>query len=392
MNPIFSDRIHDVPRSFIRDILKVAISTDIISFAGGLPNRDLFPIEALKQASIAVFDKQGKEALQYAPTDGYQPLREYLAKWYKENQGLDIDIKNILITSGSQQGLDLLGKIFLNDHENLLIEEPGYLGAIQAFSMFRPRFTTVPLLPDGPDLEALENGLKNDNPRLFYTVPNFQNPSGLSYSLDKRKAVAELVKGHDIFIIEDDPYGQLRYSGQPLPGFSQWVPDQTIMLGTFSKTVVPSFRIGWVVAPDAIIEKLEIAKQAADLHTNYFTQMVLHEYLINHKPEQHIERIREVYGKQCKAMIRAIKTHMPKEVEFTEPEGGMFLWITLPNNLSSLKLFEKAIQQNVAFVPGNPFYIGKEHVPTMRLNFSCVDEGTIEIGIKRLADVIGDVL
>lgn len=392
MEAIFSDRINDVPRSFIRDILKVTIKPEIISFAGGLPNRDLFPVEALKKASETVFNEKGKEALQYAPSSGYQPLCQYISGWYKTNKGLDIPVNNVLITSGSQQGLDLLGKIFLNDHEHLLIEEPGYLGAIQAFSMFRPTFQTVPLLVDGPDLTILDDKLTKHNPRLFYTVPNFQNPSGITYSLEKRKKIAELVKGKQIFIIEDDPYGQLRYSGEDIPGFATFIPRQTIMLGSFSKTVVPSFRIGWIVAPDAIMEKIEIAKQAADLHTNYFTQMVLHEYLTNHKPQKHIEEIKKIYGQQCHVMIEAIKEYMPKEVAFTKPKGGMFLWITLPNNISSLKLFEKAIAKNIAFVPGNPFYIGKEEVPTMRLNFSSVDEKTIHIGIKKLAEAIQDIL
>jgi len=392
MKPIFADRINDVPRSFIRDILKVAISQDIISFAGGLPNRELFPVSELKEASAHVFDKHGKEALQYAPSEGYLPLREYISNYYKTFKNLEVDVKNIIITSGSQQGLDLLGKIFLNDHEQILIEEPGYLGAIQAFSMFRPNFLQIPLQSDGPNLDILESILKDNNPRLFYTVPNFQNPSGLSYSLKKRKHIATLLKVKETFIIEDDPYEQLRFRGENIPGFATFIPEKTIMLGTFSKTVVPSFRIGWIVAPEEIMEKLEIAKQAADLHTNYFSQMVLSEYLLNHQPEKHIETIKEVYGNQCKAMVESIKKHFPKEVHFTEPEGGMFLWVTLPEGFSSLKLFEEAIKRNVAFVPGNPFYINKENTPTLRLNFSCVDKKTIDMGIERLGLAIQNIL
>ncbi len=392
MNSLFADRINDVPRSFIRDILKVAISPDIISFAGGLPNRNLFPIEELKQSAIAVFDNQGKEALQYAPSEGYLPLREYISGWYKKVKKIDVAVNSILITSGSQQGLDIVGKIFLNDHENILIEEPGYLGAIQAFSLFRPVFHAIPLLHDGPDMDIFLENMKKHSPRLFYTVPNFQNPSGLTYSVEKRKKIVEMVSGKPVLIIEDDPYGQLRYKGIDLPGFATWLPQQTIMLGTFSKTVVPGFRIGWIVAPDHIMKKIEVAKQASDLHTNYFAQMVLHEYLVKHKPENHIEKIRKVYGSQCKAMIKAIENYFPKEVQFTKPEGGMFLWVTLPDHIPALQIFEKAITQKVAFVPGDPFYVGKKNMPTMRLNFSCVDEGTIDKGIRRLGETIREFI
>jgi 2-aminoadipate transaminase len=389
---IFADRITDVPRSFIREILKVAINPDMISFAGGLPNRDLFPVEELKQSAISVFGKSGKEVLQYSNTEGYLPLRELIAERYLLKQGLTISPENILITSGSQQGLDLLGKILLNDGEEVIIEEPGYLGAIQAFSLFRPKFCPVPLTIDGIDTEILAEVLKNSKAKLMYTVPEFQNPSGISYTGHTRMEVASLISGRQIYLVEDNPYTELRFSGKPTSSFFKLLPLQTILLGTFSKTVVPGFRLGWIVAPDHIMDKLIIAKQAADLHTNIFTQQLLYEYLTHYDNNAHIKRICEVYGNQRDAMVDAIANYFPANVEFTIPDGGMFLWVTLPEGYSSMELFDIAIKQNVAFVPGNPFYTdGKTTYRTLRLNFSCSEEKSIYLGIRRLADAVEEL-
>jgi len=386
---IFADRITDVPRSFIREILKVAISPEMISFAGGLPNRELFPVEDLKQAAISIFDKAGKEILQYSNTEGYLPLRELIAERYLLKMGLQISPDNILITSGSQQGLDLLGKIFLNDGEEVILEEPGYLGAIQAFSLFRPKFCPVPLTLEGMDTNILADILKHSKAKLMYTVPEFQNPSGISYTEDTRRKMADLLSGRQLYLVEDNPYVELRFSGNPSNSFYKLLPDQTILLGTFSKTVVPGFRMGWIVAPDHIMDKLIVAKQAADLHTNIFTQQLLYEYLTHYNNDAHIKRICEVYGRQRDSMVDSIKRFFPDGVEYTIPNGGMFLWVILPEGYSSMELFDIAIKQNVAFVPGNPFYTdGKTSYRTLRLNFSCSDEKTIHIGIKRLAEAI----
>jgi 2-aminoadipate transaminase len=386
---IFADRITDVPRSFIREILKVAINPDMISFAGGLPNRELFPVEELKQASISIFGKAGKEVLQYSNTEGFMPLRELIAERYLLKQGLRVSPENILITSGSQQGLDLLGKIFLNDGEEVILEEPGYLGAIQAFSLFRAKFCSVPLTINGIDTKLLAGVLENSKAKLMYTVPEFQNPSGISYTENTRKEVAELIAGRQLYLIEDNPYTELRFSGKPTSSFYKFLPKQTVLLGTFSKTVVPGFRLGWIVAPDHIMDKLIVAKQAADLHTNIFTQQLLFEYLTHYDNNAHIGRICEFYGRQRDAMVDAIRNYFPADVEYTIPEGGMFLWVTLPEGYSSMELFDIAIKQNVAFVPGNPFYTdGKPSYRTLRLNFSCSEEKTIYVGIKRLAEAI----
>ncbi|MDY6905925.1 MAG: PLP-dependent aminotransferase family protein [Thermodesulfobacteriota bacterium] len=388
MDQIFSDRISDVPRSFIREILKVALDPAVISFAGGLPNRDLFPVEPLKAATAKVFDTRGRDVLQYGTSEGFPPLREYIAERYREKQNLDIPVENILITSGSQQGLDLLGKIILNKGDGLVIEVPGYLGAIQAFSIYQPRFLPVPVSETGMDPARLKAALAGNSAKLMYTVPNFQNPSGITYPADNRQAVAELVQSTNTLLIEDDPYGDLRFSGQREPSFKELLPEQTVLLGSFSKSIVPGFRLGWLVAPEHILQKLVIAKQATDLHTSHFTQSIIRQYLQDNDSDRHLETIISVYGSQCRAMRDSIKSYFPPGISYTRPQGGMFLWVRLPGNLSSLDLFETAVADKVIFVPGDPFYINKTHTPTLRLNFSCVDEPTIHTGIQRLADAI----
>lgn len=386
-NSLFANRMEGVPRSFIREILKVAISPEVISFAGGLPNKDLFPLEELQASAQKLMSGSDRNILQYANTEGYLPLREKIAERYAK-KGLSINPKNILITNGSQQGLDLLGKIFINENDTVLMEEPGYLGAIQAFSIFKPNFTTVPLTEKGIDISLLKKSIVENNPKLAYLIPNFQNPSGTSYDYQTRLEVAEICKNRPMYIVEDDPYGDIRFSGEAEPSFYHFLPEQTILLGTFSKTVVPAFRLGWVVAPDEVMDRLIIAKQAADLHTDYFTQRLVYQYLSDYNIDQHVAKIGNAYGKQAAAMIAAIEKYFPKEIGFTRPEGGMFLWITLPKNWCAMKLFDLAIKENVAFVPGNPFYIGKEQVNTCRLNFSCSNEQEIEEGIRRLALVM----
>ena len=392
MDNLFSDRISDVPKSFIREILKAAVDEEVISFAGGLPNRDLFPVDELKKASNHVFEKMGTSALQYSGSEGLPELREFISSRYQKRFGLEVPVKNILITSGSQQGLDLLGKTFLNEGDDIIIEEPGYLGAIQAFSVYKAKFHTVSVDDKGLDIDELNEVLDSCNPKLIYSVPNFQNPSGISYPESNRKSIAKILKKKHTFLIEDDPYGDLRYSGKPRSSFKQLIPDKTIVLGSFSKTVVPGFRLGWVVAPDEIYDKLLIAKQASDLHTNQFAQCVLMEYLHMGGFELHVSKIKAVYDRQRRAMINAIKKYFPQDVQFTQPEGGMFLWVTLPDNISSMKLFQIAIEKKVAFVPGHPFYIDKNETDTLRLNFSNVDEATIEVGIKRMGQALEALL
>lgn len=391
MGNIFADRISDVPRSFIREILKLAVDGSVISFAGGLPNRDLFPLEEIKKATNKLLDESGKDVLQYSSSEGFTPLREWIADRYRSKH-VHVHPDNILITSGSQQGMDLLGKTLLNDGDNVIMEEPGYLGAIQAFSIYKSTFHPVPVNEEGIELDPFHKVISEHFVKIFYCVPNFQNPSGISYSEENRKSVTHMLRGKKTILVEDDPYGELRFLGREKSSFYQLLPENTVLLGSFSKTVVPSFRIGWIVANNEIMEKLVIAKQASDLHSNYFGQRIIHQYLKDNDIDAHISKIRQAYGKQRDAMVRAIQEYFPAEIAYTHPEGGMFLWATLPAGMSAMAVFKEAVKQKVAFVPGDPFYVNKKDVNTLRLNYSSVDEETIRIGINRLGNVLKTML
>ncbi len=385
MNNRFADRMKNTRKSFIREILKVTQQPKVISFAGGLPNPGFFPVEEIASASTKVLEEDGRNVLQYSTSEGYLPLREFIAERYLRKSGLKIEPDDILITNGSQQGIDLIGKVFLNKGDRVVIERPGYLGAIQAFSIFEPTFKSVPLLDDGIDTDLLENALGEDNTKLFYSVPNFQNPSGITYSGQKRKDVANILQKHNVVCVEDNAYVELRFTGEDLPPIRKYL-DNTILLGSFSKIVSPGLRIGWICAGKEIMEKLIVAKQAADLHSNYLSQRIVHQYLRDNNIDEHIIKIKAAYRKRRDLMIDMMTEYFPKEVKYTKPEGGMFLWVTLPERVSSMDLFELAVKENVAFVPGNPFYIDDgSRNNTLRLNFSNSDEEQIEDGIKRMA-------
>jgi 2-aminoadipate transaminase len=392
MNNLFADRMAKIHKSFIREILKVTQDSNVISFAGGLPNPRLFPVKELADACLKVLHQDGRNVLQYSTTEGYLPLREYIAERYFVKRGLQASPDEILITTGSQQGLDLIGKVFLNKGDRIIIERPGYLGAIQAFGIFEPEFAPVPLLDDGIDTDLLEEVLSADQAKLFHTVINFQNPSGVTYSLQKREKLADIIKSHDLVLVEDNPYGELRFMGEDLPSMKSYIPDGTVVLGSFSKVVAPGLRLGWICAGKDVMEKIVVAKQSSDLHSNYLSQRVVHQYLIDHDLDKHILNIRKVYKRQRDLMVSMIEKHFPQEIKCTKPEGGMFLWVTLPENLSSSYLFKLAMQENVAFVPGKAFYVDGGGDNTLRLNFSNSDEKKIEEGIKRLAKVIKKTL
>ena len=392
MDSIFSDRIADVPRSFIREILKVTLDPTIISFAGGLPNRALFPVEELKAATAKVFDTMGRDVLQYSTSEGFTGLREVIARRYHDRQNLDIPVEDILITNGSQQGLDLMGKTFINEGDDIVIEEPAYLGAIQAFSLYKPRFNSVLLTDEGMDINKFKSVMSARKPKLIYSVPNFQNPSGISYSGQSRREMAGIIQGTKTLLIEDDPYGDLRYSGTDKPSFKAILPENTILFGSFSKTISPGLRIGWIAAPRDIIEKLIVAKQAADLHTTHFTQCILWQYMQDNDIDAHIRKIKVCYGRQMQAMLNSIEKYFPEGVAHTTPEGGMFLWATLPEGTSSRDLLDLALKDKVIFVPGDPFYVNRRNTNTLRLNFSCTNEETIDTGIKNLGKAMKQLL
>jgi 2-aminoadipate transaminase len=392
MDNIFSDRIKDIPRSFIREILKVALDRSFISFAGGLPNRNLFPVKEMKAAAVKIFDTFGNDVLQYADSEGSGLLRELISRRYREKKGLDIPPERILITTGSQQGIDLFGKCLINESDGLVIDEPCYLAAIQAFSLYRPVFHPVPMNDEGMDVKLFKQLMSKTRPKLIYTVPNFQNPSGISYSEATRRAMAEVISGTKTMLLEDDPYGEIRFAGRTETSFMSLIPGNTLLLGSFSKIVSPGIRLGWLVAPEALMEKVIVAKQAADLHTSYFVQCLVYQYLKDNDVEKHIKRICECYGRQCQAMIDSIREFCPDGVTHSRPEGGMFLWAALPGNASTRQLLDIALKDKVIFVPGDPFYINRKETNTMRLNFSCMDEASIRVGIERLGRAIRQLL
>lgn len=385
---IFAPRMAKTPKSFIREILKVTGRPEIISFAGGLPSPDLIDVEGIRVAADSVLKTDGRAALQYSTTEGYLPLRQFISERYKKRLGLTISPDEILITNGSQQCLDLIGKVLIGTGDHVAIERPGYLGAIQAFSLYEPAFHPVPLMNEGPDITSLEHTCRSHQVRLFYGVPNSQNPSGITYSDQKRKEMAAVLEKHDVLFVEDDAYGELNFSGDSLPSLQSYLPGQTIITGSFSKILAPGMRMGWVVAPPGIMEQLVIAKQASDLHSNYLTQRIAHEYLLNRDIDSHIRKIRTVYQHQCAVMIRMLQEEFAEKVSFTHPLGGMFIWVTLPAGCSSMEVFEQALRENVAILPGMPFYVDGGGTDKIRLNFSNATDDTIITGMGRLARVI----
>ncbi|MHB0870698.1 MAG: aminotransferase-like domain-containing protein [Chloroflexota bacterium] len=388
MNYRFADRMAKPHRSFVTEILRATEDPEIISFAGGLPNPRFFPVREVAQAADRVLSQDGQSILQYSTTQGYLPLREYIARRYRERKGLQVTADQILITNGSQQGFDLLGKVLLNEGDGIILERPAYHGAIQAFAMYQPTFHTVPLREDGIDLELLEEACRLPGMKMLYTVPNFQNPSGLTYSAAKRRGVAEIAERYGLMLVEDDPYGELRFRGEQLPTMRSY-HGSAILLGTFSKTVAPGFRVGWVCADRELVEQLTMAKQATDFHSSYFDQRVLHQYLVDNDADRHIAVLTEAYRKQAEAMLSAMATHFPAGVRYTSPEGGMFIFPTLPEGLSALRLFDLAAREKVAFVPGQAFHPGGVGGDScLRLSYSTSDEATIEEGIRRLGRVL----
>lgn len=387
----FSARMSGVRRSYIREILKVTQNPEIISFAGGLPSPDHFPAEAFARAATAVLAESGPQALQYSITEGHPQLREFISERYKEKWGLSIPVEEILITTGSQQGLDLMAKVMLDVNDTVLIERPGYLGAIQAFSLFGAGFLTARLGPRGVDLDQLSEGLRQ-RPKIFYAVPSFQNPSGTTYDVDTRREAARLIAGSDTILLEDNPYGELRFRGEAVPPMRAFLDGSNMaLMGSFSKIASPGMRIGWIATGPELMHKLVTAKQASDLHTSIFAQRVLHRFLEDNDLDAHIAVIRTAYGERRDVMVEAIRREFPEEVRCTEPEGGMFLWGELPRGVGAQEVFAKAIERKVAFVPGLPFYVdGTDNA--FRLNFSNSTPERIEEGIKRLGGCLKEVL
>lgn len=392
----FAQRTKQMKSSAIRELLKLTEQPDVISFAGGLPAPEVFPSERIKEACNKILDEKCSIALQYGTTEGYSPLREMIAE-QTSRMGVKIEPDNVLITSGSQQALDLVGRIFINPGDQILVEAPTYLGALQAWNAYGADYVTIPTDQDGMITDELEKALRL-GPKFIYVLPNFQNPTGITLSLERRKKLVEISDKFGVPIIEDDPYGQLRFEGKKLPAVvvvdSQCRPDNevysgnVIYLGTFSKILAPGLRLGWVIAPQPVIQKMVMAKQGADLHTATFNQILAYEVGKDNFISNHIEIICKVYKERRDVMLESLEKYMPEGVKWTHPQGGLFLWLTLPEEISSWDIFEEAVSEKVAFVPGESFYPSGGGQNTMRLNFSNPTPEKIEEGIIRLARVI----
>lgn len=387
----FARRAEGSVSSAVREILKVTERSEVISFAGGLPAVESFPLEALREASRRVLEGGDAEsALQYATTEGYAPLREWIAARLSRD-GARIDPRQVLLTTGSQQALDLIGKALIDPGDRVLVETPTYLGALQAFRLYEPDFVSLPSDDQGLDPEALNEALL-DGAKCLYTIPNFQNPTGRRLPLARRQALAALAERRGLTLVEDDPYGELDYQGAHLPSLLSLAPHNTLHLGSFSKVLSPGMRLGYVVGPVEVIDKLVQLKQASDLHTAGLTQRIVFEAVKDGLLERHLPQVRKLYAGRCAAMLDALARHMPQGVRWNRPEGGMFIWVELPAGVDASLLFERAIAEDVAFVPGAPFYANQAELNTLRLAFVTVDELRIEAGIARLGALLGEML
>ena len=397
-NSRYALRTLRVKGSTIRELLKVTQRSEVISFGGGLPAPEVFPVKRFEEACRTVLEKHGAQALQYGATEGYEPLREMIAQ-NMGRYGVLAKSENVLITSGSQQALDLIGKLLINSGDRVLVEAPTYLGALQAFNVYGAQYISVPLDDDGLRTDQLESALRT-SPKFMYILPNFQNPAGVTLSEERRHQLISLADKYGIPIVEDDPYGQLRYEGEhiaplvvldykTLSNHNGHPPGNVIYLSTFSKTLAPGIRLAWIVAPSDVIGRLALLKQAADLHTATFNQMVAYEVAKDGFLNQHVKFIRNVYRERCDVMLQALEEFFPAGVTWTYPKGGLFLWITMPEGTDCRSLFHAALAEDVAFVPGDCFYAegndAAEGCRHMRLNFSYSDPEQIREGIRRLS-------
>lgn len=397
----YAQRMQKMGSSVIRELLKLTEQPDIISFAGGLPAPEVFPVKEFQEACNVVLRDFGAQALQYSTTEGYRPLREMIAR-HTARYSVEVTPENILITSGSQQALDFIGRVFVNRGDYILVESPTYLGAIQAWNAYGAQYLTVPADEQGMIVDELEPALRI-GPKFIYVLPNFQNPSGSTLSLERRRKLVELADKYGVPIIEDDPYGQLRYEGEHLPSVVALDSEfrgadggtysgNVIYMSTFSKLLAPGIRLAWVIAPTEVIRKLVMAKQAADLHTATFNQMVAYEVGKGGFLDEHVNVIRATYKERRDVMLELMDEMFPSEVRWTRPEGGMFLWGILPQGMDAAAVLKVAVERKVAFVPGAAFHPNGGGENTMRLNFSYSSPDTIRAGITRLGMALKELI
>ena len=398
----YAQRNQRMTRSVIRELLKFTQQPDIISFAGGLPAPELFPVEQIQEAACRVLSEHGALALQYGPTEGYLPLRKFICE-RMNSYGIKAEPDNVFITTGSQQALDLIGKLLINPGDRVLVEEPSYLGALQAWNAYQAEYVPVATDDHGLRTDLMENALRV-GPKFMYVLPNFQNPGGTTLPMERRLELVRLSNKYGVPLVEDDPYGALRFEGEHLPPLVALDADfqtevglnghgfmagNVIYLGTFSKTLAPGLRLGWVVAPIEVIDQLVMMKQGADLHSSSFDQMLAYQALSTGFLDEHIRKIREVYGKRRDVMLAALERYFPDGCSWTHPEGGLFLWARVPEWIDTAELLKEAVAAKVAYVPGFAFYTVAGHGQnTMRLNFSNAQPEQIEEGIKRLGSLL----
>jgi 2-aminoadipate transaminase len=381
-------RMSRIGVSAVREILKVTERPDIVSFAGGLPAPETFPVEALARAHAEVFAENAASALQYSTTEGYRPLREWIAARMR-CAGIDAAADRVLITSGSQQGIDLVAKVFLDPGDGVVVENPCYLAALQTFASFQARLISVGSDDKGMRVDQVERALRRERPKLIYVVSDFHNPKGTSLSTERREQLIALSRRHRVPILEDDPYGELRYRGEERPSIAS-MDDQglVVYLSTFSKTISPGLRIGWAAGSEEVIAALTLAKQATDLHTSTLVQHALSRMLESFDYPSHLKTLRALYGARCEAMLHALERHFPPSARWTQPEGGLFLWAELPEGVSGEELLRESLAERVAFVPGAPFFAHRPRENFIRLNFSNRPPEVIEEGVERLGLVL----
>lgn len=390
MNIQYAERMKHLKASEIRELLKVAEDSDIISFGGGLPAPELFPLEEIKQVSQIVLEQDGAKALQYTTTEGYRPLRRWIADRMNRTMGTSYGEDNIILTNGSQQALDLSGKLFLNEGDVVLCESPTYLAAISAFRAYSCQFVEVPTDEEGMIPEALEQLLDTtEHVKVIYIIPDFQNPTGRCWSLERRKRLAEITGRYPVAVIEDNPYGELRFEGEDIPCVKTF--DETgniIIFGTFSKIFCPGYRIGWVAAEEDIIRKYGLVKQGADLQCNTLAQREIAKYLELYQIDDHIAKIKETYLRRRDLAVRTMADEFPAGVHFTRPQGGLFLWVKLPEYCNARDVLAECLKKGVAFVPGGSFFPNGGHENTMRINYSNMPDERIVTGLRRMAEVL----
>lgn len=382
----YSKRVPADGTDAVGAILQAAADPKIISFAGGLPAPELFPVKEMKATVDKVFEEHGQEAMQYGAAKGVTALREVIQQHVKEKENVDSELDNVLVTTGSEQALDLVGKAFVDPGDTVLVEQPTYLCALDVFRSYGANFASVEMDEDGMKMDVLEEALKaNPNTKLIYTVPNFQNPTGRTMTEERRKQLAELAEKYDVYVLEDNPYGEIRFAGQHVPAVKSFDKSGHVLyMSTFSKTLAPGFRLGWLVADEDVVNKLTVLKQSADLHTDNLAQFAVAQFFADNDVDAHVKEISDLYGKRKDLMLEGIKKYFPEGVKYTNPEGGMFLWVEVPGVDDTVELFKECLEHDVAFVPGDPFFAGEAQPGAFRLNYSNMKEDQIEVGLKRL--------